>query len=353
MKRSLVVRALLAGSALFISTGRAGAGAARLSRTRPTRPPTRPSPRRRQLDDAQAKIELLQAQVEALQEVDRPRSRPRRPRSRRRGRARRSSRTRKPAGASRSAAASSMTSATSPIRTIAISHPQPRLQRPRPPHPPRRRRHDPGRLRLQVRDGLRQRRGRLRRLPSSATRRPTRRSTSPSATRKPTTASSRSAARAGRASSSARRSTTRSSIPAASASTLGYVNKAGDFRINAGLWTAHSIDSTLDNDGWIGAARAVYAPLMGGNQLHFGVNYQHREFQSNNGATDRSASGAAVDQPAGPLSCPAVLAADRRPLRRHRQLRRQERRHHRPGSRRHLQVAAHRGGRPVSEVERL
>jgi len=71
----------------------------------------------------------------------------------------------------------------------------------------------------------------------------------------------------------------------------GYVSKAGDLRLNAGLWTGHSIDSTLDNDGWIGAARAVYAPLMGGNQLHFGLNYQHREFQSNNGATASTSSG--------------------------------------------------------------
>jgi phosphate-selective porin OprO/OprP len=72
---------------------------------------------------------------------------------------------------------------------------------------------------------------------------------------------------------------------------LGYVSKAGDLRANAGLWTAHSIDSTLDNDGWIGAARAVYSPLMGGNQMHFGLNYQHREFQSNNGATAASSVG--------------------------------------------------------------
>ena len=66
---------------------------------------------------------------------------------------------------------------------------------------------------------------------------------------------------------------------------LGYVNPAGDLRFNAGLWTAHSIDSSFDNDGWIGAGRLVYAPLMDGNQLHFGLNYQHREFQSNNGST--------------------------------------------------------------------
>ena len=78
---------------------------------------------------------------------------------------------------------------------------------------------------------------------------------------------------------------------------LGYVSKAGDLRLNAGLWSGHSIDSTLDNEGWIGAARAVYAPLKGGNQLHFGLNYQHREFQSNNNGATASGSGqASVNQ---------------------------------------------------------
>lgn len=72
---------------------------------------------------------------------------------------------------------------------------------------------------------------------------------------------------------------------------LGYANSAGDFRINGGLWTNHSIDSSLDQNGWIGAMRAVYAPLMGGNQLHFGLNFQHREFSDNNGTTSSSASG--------------------------------------------------------------
>jgi phosphate-selective porin OprO/OprP len=72
---------------------------------------------------------------------------------------------------------------------------------------------------------------------------------------------------------------------------VGYGNKAGDLRVNAGLFAAHSIDSSLDNDGWIGAARAVYSPMSGANQLHFGVNYQHREFQSNNGATVASSAG--------------------------------------------------------------
>ena len=72
---------------------------------------------------------------------------------------------------------------------------------------------------------------------------------------------------------------------------LGYTNSAGDFRINGGLWTAHSIDSTLDNNGWIGAMRAVYSPLMDGNQLHFGLNYQHREFQDNANGAPASGSG--------------------------------------------------------------
>jgi phosphate-selective porin OprO/OprP len=72
---------------------------------------------------------------------------------------------------------------------------------------------------------------------------------------------------------------------------VGYVSKDSVFRVNAGLWAAHSIDSSLDNEGWIGAARAVYAPLMGGNQMHFGINYQHREFQSNNAGTTSGGSG--------------------------------------------------------------
>jgi phosphate-selective porin OprO and OprP len=71
----------------------------------------------------------------------------------------------------------------------------------------------------------------------------------------------------------------------------GYVSKDNVFRLNAGLWTAHSIDSTLDNDGWIAAFRGTYTPVMGGNQLHFGLNYQHREFQTNNAGTTASSAG--------------------------------------------------------------
>ena len=37
---------------------------------------------------------------------------------------------------------------------------------------------------------------------------------------------------------------------------------------------------TYDNDQWQVGARLVYAPKIGNNQYHFGVNYQHREFKS-------------------------------------------------------------------------
>ena len=72
----------------------------------------------------------------------------------------------------------------------------------------------------------------------------------------------------------------------------GLVNKAGDLRFNAGLFAAHSIDASVDNEGWIGAARAVYSPLMGSNQLHFGANFQYRKFQANNNQTPSNSTGA-------------------------------------------------------------
>lgn len=64
-----------------------------------------------------------------------------------------------------------------------------------------------------------------------------------------------------------------------------YRSKNDDWRAEVGLFTAHSIDSSFDNDGWIGAARLVYAPKALGGQLHFGANFQHRDFASNNGGT--------------------------------------------------------------------
>jgi phosphate-selective porin OprO and OprP len=68
--------------------------------------------------------------------------------------------------------------------------------------------------------------------------------------------------------------------------------KGDVLRAEAGLFTAHTIDSSLDNDGWIGAARLVYAPTKIGGRLHFGLNYQHREFAANNGGVASTSAGA-------------------------------------------------------------
>lgn len=73
---------------------------------------------------------------------------------------------------------------------------------------------------------------------------------------------------------------------------LGLADKTNTARLNAGIFTAHSIDASLDNEGWIAAARATYSPQALGGMLHLGANYQHREFQENNGGTASSSVGA-------------------------------------------------------------
>ncbi len=62
------------------------------------------------------------------------------------------------------------------------------------------------------------------------------------------------------------------------------LDPADHYRVEAGLFAAHSIDGSFDNDGWIGAARAVYATPAFGGKIHLAANVQHREFQSNNNA---------------------------------------------------------------------
>lgn len=65
----------------------------------------------------------------------------------------------------------------------------------------------------------------------------------------------------------------------------GYKSSDNLFRIDGGLFAGHSIDASLDNKGWIAAARATYTPFVGPGFVHLGLNFQHREFQENNGAT--------------------------------------------------------------------
>ena len=69
-------------------------------------------------------------------------------------------------------------------------------------------------------------------------------------------------------------------------------NKTDTLRFGAGLFTAHSIDGSFDNDGWIAAARGTYSPQFAGGMLHLGGNLQFRNFQSNNGGTASSSQGA-------------------------------------------------------------
>lgn len=73
---------------------------------------------------------------------------------------------------------------------------------------------------------------------------------------------------------------------------IGLQDKTNTMRFGAGLFAAHSIDASLDNDGWIGAARATYSPQVMGGMLHIGGNFQHREFQTNNGGTASTSVGA-------------------------------------------------------------
>jgi phosphate-selective porin OprO and OprP len=63
--------------------------------------------------------------------------------------------------------------------------------------------------------------------------------------------------------------------------TLGYASKDGLFRTTVGAFTAHSIDASLDNDGYILATRTTYTPYAFNGFLHLGFNAQYRQFQSN------------------------------------------------------------------------
>ena len=93
----------------------------------------------------------------------------------------------------------------------------------------------------------------------------------------------------------------------------GLANSDNSLRLNAGLFTAHGIDGSFDNDGWIGAARASYAPRIGeDSQLHLGLSIQHREFQSNNsqGGTSASPNAPSTNQLARYRARPSVLLSD-------------------------------------------
>jgi phosphate-selective porin OprO and OprP len=73
---------------------------------------------------------------------------------------------------------------------------------------------------------------------------------------------------------------------------IGYYSTDERLRLETGLFTAHSIDASVDNDGWIGAARAVYTTPAFGGKIHLAGNFQHREFPSNNNGVASVSAGA-------------------------------------------------------------
>lgn len=64
-----------------------------------------------------------------------------------------------------------------------------------------------------------------------------------------------------------------------------------DLRAEAGLFAAHGVDASFDNDGWIAAARVTWSPEVAGGRLHLGLNAQLRDFASNNGGAAQAGNG--------------------------------------------------------------
>jgi phosphate-selective porin OprO and OprP len=73
---------------------------------------------------------------------------------------------------------------------------------------------------------------------------------------------------------------------------VGVKSQDNLLRFDTGLFAAHSIDASFDNDGWIAAARGTYTPYIGPGFIHLGLNYQHREFQSNDNGVASVSTGA-------------------------------------------------------------
>jgi phosphate-selective porin OprO and OprP len=93
--------------------------------------------------------------------------------------------------------------------------------------------------------------------------------------------------------------------------TIGTQSKDGLLRFALGAFAGHSIDGSLDNDGYIVAARGTYAPYVLNGFLHLGVNAQFREFQSNdNGVASVSAGAPSTNQIARYRARPFLQTTD-------------------------------------------
>ena len=93
--------------------------------------------------------------------------------------------------------------------------------------------------------------------------------------------------------------------------TLGVVSKDGLLRLAGGAFVAHSIDASLDNDGYILATRGTYSPFALNGFLHLGFNAQYRNFQSNdNGVASVSVGAPSTNQVARYRARPFLQTTD-------------------------------------------
>jgi phosphate-selective porin OprO and OprP len=93
--------------------------------------------------------------------------------------------------------------------------------------------------------------------------------------------------------------------------TVGTQSKDGLLRLTAGAFAAHSIDASLDNEGYILATRGTYTPYALNGFLHLGFNVQYRKFQSNdNGVASVSVGAPSTNQLARYRARPFLQTTD-------------------------------------------
>jgi phosphate-selective porin OprO and OprP len=77
----------------------------------------------------------------------------------------------------------------------------------------------------------------------------------------------------------------------------GFRSKDEVIRFDVGLFAAHTIDSSIDNEGFIAGGRFTASPKALGGMLHIGANLQYRDYQSNdNGVASNSVGAPSINQ---------------------------------------------------------
>lgn len=72
----------------------------------------------------------------------------------------------------------------------------------------------------------------------------------------------------------------------------GIRSKDDIIRFDVGAFAAHTIDSSIDNDGFIVGGRFTASPKALGGMLHIGANIQYRDYQSNDNGVASTSIGA-------------------------------------------------------------